>query len=132
MNIYLDIDGVLITKDGRPAENVAEFLEHIVNRYNVFWLTTHCRGQENNTKFYLSDKLPEQSLSFLEKIKPTDWKTLKTEAIDFDQDFLWFDDYVMQAELDVLAKHNTKEKIILIDLKSNPQMLKQLIETGKL
>lgn len=45
MNIYLDIDGVLITKNGQPAEYVEEFLEHIINKHNVFWLTTHCRGQ---------------------------------------------------------------------------------------
>jgi hypothetical protein len=132
MNIYLDIDGVLITKDGKPAEYVSEFLDYITNHHNVFWLTTHCRGQENNAKFHLSDKLPERAIATLDKIKVTDWKTLKTEAIDYNQDFRWLDDYTMQAELDILAKHNAKDKIILINLKSEPNILKRLIESGEL
>ena len=35
-------------------------------------------------------------------IKPTDWGTLKTDAIDFGEEFYWLDDYPFQAELNVL------------------------------
>ena len=43
-NIYLDIDGVVITKDGKQANYLEEFLEHIVSTYDCYWLTTHCKG----------------------------------------------------------------------------------------
>ena len=44
MNIYLDIDGVIMANDREPARHVTEFLEFVVNKYPVYWLTTHCKG----------------------------------------------------------------------------------------
>jgi hypothetical protein len=123
MNIYLDIDGVLLTKESKPAKHVFDFLVYITNNHQVYWLTTHCRGEVQAPIQYLKDKLSEDTLPFLEKIKPTIWQTLKTEAIDFSKDFLWFDDYIMQAEKKVLEKNNAAEKIVIIDLKSNPNIL---------
>ncbi|PLX27155.1 hypothetical protein C0583_04615 [Candidatus Parcubacteria bacterium] len=127
MNIYLDIDQVLIKKDSKPADYVSEFLKYITDKHNVYWLTTHCRGNAQVTAQYLQDKLPDEVLPCLDKIKSTNWQTLKTEAIDFSQDFRWLDDYVMQAESNVLAENNAKEKIILINLKSEPDKLKQIM-----
>jgi len=54
-------------------------------------------------------------------------ETLKTEAIDFSKDFRWLDDYVMPAERNVLIKNNAQNKLILIDLKNNPEILKKLM-----
>ncbi len=106
MNIYLDIDGVLITKNGQPVKNVTQFLKSITKSHDVYWLTTHCRGGESNAVEYLKDKLPKECLMYIKKIKPTDWKTLKTEAIDFTKDFLWYDDYVLMAEKKILVDNN--------------------------
>lgn len=114
MNIYLDIDGVLITKDGRAVLHVAEFLEYVTKNYDVYWLTTHCRGGESNVVEYLKGKLPKECLEYIQKIKPTDWRTLKTEAIDFTTDFLWYDDYVLEAEKKVLSDHNRVSSLRLI------------------
>jgi len=38
------------------------------------------------------------------KIQPTNWDTLKTEAIDFTNDFRWFDDNIKEAEMVVLKE----------------------------
>jgi len=121
VNIYLDIDGVLITKGGEPKENVASFLEFIISHHNVYWLTTHCRGGESNAIEYLKDKLPEECIEYLYKIRPTDWKTLKTEGIDFTQDFLWYDDYVMDAEKKVLNEYNKFDCLRLIGVNDKLQ-----------
>lgn len=114
MNIYLDIDGVLITKTGQPVPNVEKFLADVTNNHSVYWLTTHCRGGESNVVDYLKDKLSQNCLEYIKKIKPTDWKTLKTEAIDFTQDFRWFDDYIMEAEKKVLLDHNKLNCVRLV------------------
>ena len=58
MNIYLDIDGVLLTKKGEPVFYIEKFLKIITDNCVVHWLTTHCRGGENGTVDYLRDKLP--------------------------------------------------------------------------
>lgn len=109
MNIYLDIDGVLLKKDGTLANYFEEFLEFFVSNHNIFWLTTHCRGGENNAIRHISryNEISERSLELLQKIKPTDWKTLKTEGIDFSQPFSWIDDCIMDAEKKVLLENNS-------------------------
>lgn len=127
MNIYLDIDGVLITKDGQPAKSVIPFLKYVTDNHQAYWLTTHCKGDASNAVHYLKGILGEEVMPYLTKIVATDWQTLKTEGIDFNQDFRWLDDYVLQAELNILEKHDAKKKIILINLKSEPDKLIQLV-----
>ena len=127
MNIYLDIDGVLITKDGQPANCVGEFLEYMVSNHNVYWLTTHCQGDNRQVIRYLANKLPKECFQFLDKIQPTSWRTLKTEAIDYTKKFLWFDDYIMQSEINILEQNNVLKSFIQIDLKNEPDKLQTLI-----
>lgn len=123
MNIYLDIDGVLLKKHGGPADNVLEFLKYITENFDCYWLTTHCRNGEDNCIEYLSDKLPKESLQYLEKIKPAYWDMLKTEGIDFSKDFRWFDDYLMKAEEKVLLDDNSYFYWYKVDLEKYPNSL---------
>ncbi|MEF3691523.1 MAG: hypothetical protein V3574_00520 [Candidatus Moraniibacteriota bacterium] len=129
MNIYLDIDGVLLKKDGSLAEYFDEFLEFFVDKHNVFWLTTHCQGRDNNAIWHINqyNEVSKRSLELLQKIKPTDWQTLKTEGIDFSQDFIWFDDYLLEAEKEILKKYGADQKVILINLNENPDILKDVL-----
>ncbi len=128
MNIYLDIDGVLIVH-GQPADHALEFLKEITAKHTCYWLTTHCRGGENRAPEYLLRMFPIEAKSILEKIRPTDWRSLKTEAIDFSQDFRWFDDYIFEAEKDLLKKHQCANKFVQIDLISNPNQLRDIAHT---
>lgn len=128
MNIYLDIDGVLINKNGQPANYVGEFLEYLANNHDVYWLTTHCQGDSLQVERYLADKLPKECLQFLNKIRPTSWTTLKTEAIDYTKDFMWFDDYIMQSEINILEKNNALASFVQIDLRNKPDKLKSFID----
>lgn len=126
-NLYLDIDGVLIAKNGKPANYLADFLSSIAKKYNCYWLTTHCKGEGENWQRQILDKFPAEFHNLLKDIKPTNWNTLKTEAIDFKKDFIWLDDYIMGAEKKVLEKNNCLKKFIQIDLSANPTQLKKLL-----
>ena len=42
MNIYLDIDGVLLANEKNLTLGAQEFIKHVVTNYPTFWLTTHC------------------------------------------------------------------------------------------
>lgn len=100
MNIYLDIDGVLLTKKGEPAFYVEKFLRCITDNFDCYWLTTHCKGNAEHTERYLNRIFDNNRISdLLKKIKPTNWDTLKTEAIDFSSNFRWIDDCVFRAKL---------------------------------
>ena len=116
MNIYLDINGVLLNNDLTPAKGVTSFLKYVTENHTVYWLTTHCKGGENNAVWYLERILPVEAHQYLDKILPTNWSTWKTEAIDFSQDFRWMDDNVFKTELEVLAKHDCVDKLIKINL----------------
>ena len=130
MNIYLDIDGTLLHKDGTPANYLQEFLEYVINNHEVYWLTTHCRGGENQAvdHMMMGRNLSKKVVSLLEKIKPLDWYAFKTEAIDVSKDFIWLDDYLMESEIKILENHGVAHKAVGINLKENPNELKDIIE----
>jgi len=117
MNIYLDIDGVLINKKHQPLKDLEDFILEITAEHNVYWLTTHCKGDSETALNYLDGKVPDTLWPLLKRIKPTNWQTLKTEAIDFENDFVWIDDYVLEAEKKILKEKNCLEKLFLIDEK---------------
>lgn len=130
MNIYLDIDGVLLINDNHASPHADEFLQHILNKYpnSTFWLTTHNWQGENRAKEVLAPHLKPETVVLLDRIKPSEWKELKTDAIDFEQDFLWFDDDLWPEELKVLENNNATGRFVMIDLAKDPNMLKSLIE----
>jgi len=134
MNIYLDIDGVLVDdrlteNNGKLTPHALELLKYVTDNYDCFWLTTHCRGGENRAVEYLRPKMPKDALPMLQKIKPTNWMTYKTEAIDFTQDFRWLDDDVFPPEMTDLAAYGRKGDLILVDLRKNPDQLQDIINS---
>ena len=127
MNIYLDIDGVILANDKQPALHAKEFVKYLTDNYHVFWLTTHCKGDSNFTLHHLSQWFDAETLTILAKIKPTNWSESKTEAIDFKTPFLWFDDDLFDFEKEDLIKYNAFNSWIEIDLSKNVNQLKDLI-----
>lgn len=49
-------------------------------------------------------------------IKPTRWKTFKTEAIDFKSDFYWIEDQLMAHEKEILEKNNVLDRWIKVTI----------------
>lgn len=122
-NIYLDIDGVLLANDKNPAKNADEFIKYVVENYPVYWLTTHCKSEDNYVVELLSKYFSKETMNYIKQIKPTEWNTWKTEAIDFHSPFLWFDDDLFKKERDDLLKHNVLENWIKVDLRKNENIL---------
>ena len=59
--IYFDIDGVL-KGTASPQEDVIALIRYCLDNYggSSYWLTTHCKGGENQTNFALSDVFPAE------------------------------------------------------------------------
>jgi len=53
-------------------------------------------------------------------IKPTSWKTLKTDGIDFENPLYWLDDNLFESERRVLEEYGVLDRFIRVDLHSNP------------
>ena len=117
MKIYLDIDGVLLKKDLSVPDYGKEFIDFLTANFDCYWLTTHCRGGENNTTKYLSAFYAATEVKKLETLKRTEWTDLKTEAIDLGEEFLWLEDYPFEAEKRVLEASGKIDSLIIVDLK---------------
>lgn len=107
MNIYLDIDGVLLAKNNRAADYADEFLQFILKQWpdTTYWLTTYCWHGDNRTYEVLQPFLRKRTLEGLHKIKPTHWDELKTDAINFKRPFLWFDTTLYNEEEAILTHY---------------------------
>lgn len=128
-NIYLDIDGVLLANEKHAAEGADEFITALLQKYpeSTYWLTTHCQGDANEPLEHIVHLFKPETVELMRKIKPTAWSEAKTEAIDFTQDFLWFDDDLYDDERDELLAHSALEKWVAVDLAANQKHLHDLV-----
>ena len=119
---YIDIDGVLIRNGRTGPELIPRFpriIKYLKKNFDCFWLSTHVKSDTNSAgavkKLALYLKKSRLDPSILDGIKPTDWRTLKTEAIDFDQPFIWLDDCLLTAERQICFEKGCAASIITID-----------------
>ncbi len=128
MNLYLDIDGTIMTKQGcKEANHLFEFLSYVVKNYDCFWLTSHCKGDSSTALEYIQDKVSRESFEILRKFKATTFELWKTEGIDFNQEFIWLDDYAFDGEKAMLEKNGALQNLIQVDLRNNPDQLIEII-----
>ena len=129
MNIYLDIDGVLLANDWNAANHANEFLRFVIEKYpdTTYWLTTHCQGNPNTPIEHVGHLFEPDVVELMKKIKPTKWDLAKTRAIDYDQPFLWFDDDLFSEEQEELTERNLLDNWIEVDLRKDPNQLKKFI-----
>ena len=97
-----------------------------MREFECYWLTTHCRHGQNRAIEYLNQYYPAEVIRKLEGTIPTDWDALKSEAIDFSERFLWFEDAPFEAELEHLRKIGMEDCCILVNL-DRPNELKRII-----
>jgi hypothetical protein len=136
MNIYLDIDGVLLANESNLAEGAREFIKYAADNFDVYWLTTHCmNGDPAHAVEYIARVEREDLRPWLKKFKPTVWSLEKTEAIDFTKSFFWYDDDCYSEERKVLRQNNALNSWIEVDLRKYPdqmvheiKLLKSIIE----
>ena len=106
--MYIDIDGVLLgTVDGETqlAKGAECFINFVLEKFDCFWLTTHCKGSVKPVLSYLRKYSNDDFYRNIQKIKPTNFGMLKTEALDLADEFIWIDDSPLSAEIEILAKH---------------------------
>lgn len=128
MKIYLDIDGTMIHEDLsdrylKAAEGLEEFLIAL-RSYDTYWLTTHCtEGDPSKARTIMKNLLPNSFHHDIDRIKPTVWKDFKTTGIDFNSDFIWFDNDIYSSEWETLKHCNANQTVIEVNLRTNPRHL---------
>ncbi len=131
MNIYLDIDGVLLANEKFHAHYAPEFLEYVLNKFpdSTYWLTTHCQGDSDVPIQHIGHLFDNKTVELLSKIKPTSWDMTKTSGIDFSKPFLWFDDDLLSGDKQDLLDNNAIDNWIEVDLRKDPDMLLKFIQS---
>jgi hypothetical protein len=128
MNIYVDIDGVLLDTLS-PVEDCIEFLEFLLAHFpnSTYWLTTHCNYGENHTNYTLRGVYPDDLVDrVVDTFQETNFGRCKTNGIDFSQPFLWFDDDLFYDEQQALVTHNALSSHIKMD-ERDPQMMRKAL-----
>ncbi len=119
MKIYLDIDGVLLdTKEYKQMPYLKEFLTTVfdVSKGEVYWLSTHTKhGESDIALYHLEEELEKDIFEMIKGIKNTKWNTLKTEGIDINSDFLWFDDTIFISECRALEAVGKEHCLIKVE-----------------
>ena len=128
MNMYLDIDGVLLANDKNAANHVHEFLAFVTSNHTVYWLTSHCQGDASTAVSRLATVFEPRTLALTRGIRPTRWSNAKTEAIDFSQPFLWFDDDLFPEERSELIRHDALASWVEVNLREDPNALQRILE----
>lgn len=127
LNVYLDIDGVL-RGCASPKEDIEAFLRYCLDNCYVYWLTTHCKGGVNYAPRALEGILSDDLVKELaRKVQATDWGSAKTDAIDFGEPFVWFDDYAFEYEIAELKKYDAEDNYFWVD-KRDPQAAKEMLQ----
>lgn len=124
LKVYLDIDGVLLTKNQKIPEGAEALILWLEENAQCFWLTTHCRGGENKAVRYLMQFYPERFRRFFERVSPTDWQDLKTEALPLGEEFVWLEDVPFEAERMVLREFGQEECLVLVGLEREGELMR--------
>ncbi|HSX19460.1 MAG TPA: hypothetical protein VLE91_05030 [Candidatus Saccharimonadales bacterium] len=128
-NIYLGIDGVILTRGVIPALYLDRFLKYLMENFTVSWLSSRCRGSSETTDKYLSQFLPKSTMDLIKKIKPTNFSLDRTEAIDFSKNFFWLDKELFDSEKNTLKAHNKYNSWIELNLIDCPNQLLNIINS---
>ena len=124
MNLFIDIDGVLLATEGPKvvlARHARQFLEFALANFDCFWLTTHCKGDARPVLDYLRPFVPADMMPLLEEIKPTTFDVMKTAALE--GDFYWIDDSPLQVEINWLRNRGLFDRWFEIDTRKRPNDL---------
>lgn len=116
VDVYLNIDGVLLDDNAHPANYSREFLKYIVPSFNVYWLSSRAKDGSSMIIKDLSQLFEPQIIELVARVRPARWSFAKTQAIDFGRPFLWFDDKLVVHERLELIKNNALENWIEVNL----------------
>ena len=131
LNIFIDIDGVLLGRSAATgactlAPHAKEFLEFCLDNFDCYWLTTHCKGSIDTVVDYLAPYADAELNTLIARIKPTCFKTFKTEALF--GDFIWVDDQPSAYEIQVLDDNNRLDRWYQVNTRKNPDELSSLMQ----
>lgn len=130
IDIYLNIDGVVLTKDHRPARHAPEFLEYVISNHpeSTYWLTDDSQENADALVQRISHMFDSKTNELLRKIETKLHTGSQAWAIDFTRPFLWLDVDKYPEERQSLRLSGLEDNFIPIDLARDTQQLGKLVK----
>lgn len=135
MKVFLDVDGVLLGLDPdkpnrlRLAAHALDLLAFVLARAEVHWLAPQCRGDSRPLVEHLVRHSPaserERVLTLAARVRATDYRGLRTEALPADGRFVWLDDAPEQGELAMLRARGWLDRWLFVDTREEPDDLQR-------
>ena len=125
MKLFLDIDGVLLTKRGSLAEGAEAFLLWAVENHKPYWISTRTRdGTHRGALRAFHGKLDPQTI---QTVRPARWDTLKTEALPLgSRNWVWIDDEILHTEQAILIAGGALDRFVQVNIDKDPCALIEL------
>ena len=141
IKLFLDVDGVLLghspaaTGGYGLADNAIEFLQFVLEEFDVAWATTQCRdGAPAHVVGYIADHSPlelrQRVAELTREIRATSFNVSKTDLFPADskERWLWIDDSPLAFELEQLRQRGLLDRWIEINTVKRPDDLHRAIE----
>ena len=123
VDIYLNVDGVLLDDNSRPANYSREFIKYIVPNFPTYWLSSRAKDKNSMIIKDLSVVFEPKIIQLISTVRWTRWSFAKTQAIDFSRPFLWFDDELVVHERLELIRNNALESWVEVNLAEDENRL---------
>jgi hypothetical protein len=139
INLYLDLDGVILRRTGRAefngrtefdvAPGAMEFLAWAVENFDCHWLTSRSHDGtyeeiERAFRFAIpTTNIAAETKDLIRSIKPASWRAAKTSGIDLTSDFYWVDDDPDGASVAALAAVGASSRLIVASTDERPDGL---------
>ena len=75
----------------------------------------------------MSNHISPEIVDLIMRIKPVKWKISKAEAINMNEDFLYFDDAPTWGDIENLKKYNKLDSLVRVNLDENPDIFQNFI-----
>ncbi|MBI4033452.1 hypothetical protein HY379_00455 [Candidatus Saccharibacteria bacterium] len=123
LDIYLNVDGVILDGRNRPANYSREFLRYVVPNFSTHWLSSRVKENGSAITRDLAKIFEPKIIELISIVRPTRWSFAKTQGIDFSRPFLWFDDELVVHERLELIKNNVLESFVEVNLAKDENRL---------
>lgn len=132
---FTDIDGVLLglAPDRRTpavADGAHELLRFALDDFDELrWLTTHGReGRTEPVMQYLRQFVGDGLMELAARVPAAQWTTMKTEAFEGEDDFVWIDDQPLWSEREWLRVRGMEDRLIAVDTRRRPRDLLRALD----
>ena len=142
IDLYLDLDGVILRRTGRTefggrtefevAPDGMDFLSWAIENFNCHWLTSRSHdgtyGEiERAFRFAIpAANIPDDVRQLVRAIRPALWGGEKVEGIDLSRDFYWVDDNPDVASVGALEKAGLQGRLIFASTDQHPNDLERV------